>query len=150
MQQSSIFIILEQKGFESLVNTTVANLQTIPVPAYFYTTSWPAGKATRLKARSLLNNSNCTSVNWYVMKHAFAPICTHLHICSMQNTQKQINKHSKHIYIWPIYMFSRLHICIYALHICIYGNIYPCAQSAQHIYIYIYIYIYICTAQDPK
>ena len=31
-------------------------------------------------------------------------------------------------------MFSRLHICIYALYICIYGDIYPCAQPAQHIY----------------
>ena len=40
-------------------------------------------------------------------------------------------------------MFSRLHICIYALHICIHGNICPCAQSTLHIYIYIYIYIYL-------
>ena len=33
-------------------------------------------------------------------------------------------------------MFSRLQICIYALYIRIYGNIYPCAQSVQHIYTY--------------
>ena len=38
-------------------------------------------------------------------------------------------------------MFSRLHICIYGPHICIYGDIYPSAQPALHIYIYIYIYI---------
>ena len=31
-------------------------------------------------------------------------------------------------------MFSRLHICIYALHILIYGNKYPYAQSKQYIY----------------
>ena len=54
-----------------------------------------------------------------------------MHKCTQINIEN--------IYIGPIYMFSRLHICIYALHIRIYDNIYPCAQSMLHIYIYIYI-----------
>ena len=56
------------------------------------------------------------------------------------------------IYIGPIYIFSRLYICIYALHIRIYGNIYPCTQSVLHTYkyIYIYIYIYIYAVSRPR
>ena len=71
--------------------------------------------------------------------HQIALICIHAACNFHKNTQ--INM--ANIYIEPIYIFSRLHICIYALHICIYGNMYPCAQSVLHIYIYIYIYIYI-------
>ena len=37
-------------------------------------------------------------------------------------------------------MFKRLHICIYDLYIYMYGDIYPCAQPALHVYIYIYIF----------
>ena len=87
-------------------------------------------------------------MQWSIHLHQIALICIYT-ACKMHK-YTQINM--ENIYIGPIYMISRLHICIYALHICIYGNIYPCAQSALYIYIYIYIYIfiYLYAVQDPE
>ena len=85
--------------------------------------------------------------------HLFAPICTYAAFKKNENTQ--INM--ENIYIWPIYIFSSLNICIYGLYICIYSDLYPCAPTELHIYIYIYrqidryiyiyIYIYICSTR---
>ena len=76
-------------------------------------------------------------MQWSIYLHQIALIC----IYSACNLHKYTQINMENIYIGPIYMFFRLHICIYALHIRIYSNIYPFAQSALHIYIYIYIYM---------
>ena len=72
-------------------------------------------------------------------------ICTYLNLfahmqqsISMQTGQKNM----ENIYILPIYMFTRLNICVYGLHICIYGGLYLCIPTELDIYIY--------AVQDPK
>ena len=98
-----------------------------------------------------------TYSEWCATEHAFALICTHLHICSIQKSWKQTNKHGKHIYMTCIYDFKApyLHIC-HACMPCIYAYmvIYTLVYSPSCIYIYtyihIYIYIYIYAAWDPK
>ena len=66
--------------------------------------------------------------------HSLAPICIYTALKKHANTQiNMVN-----VYVWPIYLFSRLNICIYGLHICIYGDFYPSTPTKLHIYIYIY------------
>ena len=118
-------------------------------PPVLGTTIWSTPSELRCIIRSTpawCFTQNCGSLDMQqsMHLHQFAPIC--IYAAWKIHKYKQLNM--ENIYIWLIYMFSRLHICIYALHIRIYGNKCPCTQSAiLHIYIYIYIYIYICSAR---
>ena len=88
-------------------------------------------------------NSPHWGEHWCATEHAFATICTHLHIFSIHYAQKQTKKHGKHIYITYKYICKALymHICPAYMHI--WQNI--LLHTAHTVYIYIYIYIYIYT-----
>ena len=76
--------------------------------------------------------------------HQFALIC--IYAACKKHKYTQINM--ENIYIGPIYMFSRLHICIYALSYTHIWQYIPFAFSphyhSQH------IYIYICSDETQK
>ena len=73
---------------------------------------------------------------WCAKKHAFAPIFTHLYICSMQNTQIQTNKHGIYIYIYGLYICFQGYIYAYMPWIYIYMAINALILSLCYIYIY--------------
>ena len=79
--------------------------------------------------------------HWCATEHIFAPICIHLHICSMKKAHTHTNKHGKHIYRAYIYVLQApyIHICPEYMHIMQYITL--CLVRATYIYIYIYIYM---------
>ena len=94
-------------------------------------------------------DSPCWGDHWCAMEHAFAFICTYLHICSIQYTCKESKLLSMaNIYLWPyVYVCKAqcMHICPAYMHI--WRFILLCTPTELYIYIYIYIYM---QCETPK